>query len=67
MARPYPFPDWVLYALGVGGIVLTWHDLRFGLAAIAIGISPEYQTEKIRNLRLEDFIMGMMFLAWLLR
>jgi hypothetical protein len=69
MARPFPFPDWVLYTLVVGGIVLTWRDLRFGLAAIAIaiGISPEYQTEMIRNLRLEDFVMGTVFLAWLLR
>ena len=30
-------------------------------------MSPVYQSEMIRNLRWEDLIMGMMFLAWLLR
>lgn len=69
MGRPFPFPDWTLYALAIGGIVLSWLNVRFGLVAIAvaIGISPEYQTEMIRNLRLEDFVMGAVFLAWLLR
>jgi hypothetical protein len=69
MGQGFPFPDWVLYGIAALGILLTWRDVRFGLAAIAvsIGISPEFQTETVSNLRLEDLVMAAVFVAWGLR
>ena len=64
-----PFPAWMVYGIAILGGVLTWKDLRFGLAAIAlsIGISPELRTDLAKDLRLEDFVIAATLLAWALR
>ncbi len=62
-------PNWLLYTIAVGCGLLTWRDVKWGLTgiAIAVGISPEYRTELAKDLRLEDFVMVAVFLAWLLQ
>ncbi len=61
-------PDWLVYGIAIVCGLLTWRDIKWGLTgiAIAIGISPEYRTEFAKDLRLEDFVMIAVFLAWLL-
>lgn len=61
-------PNWLIYGIAVVCGLLTWRDIKWGLTgiAIAIGISPEYRTEFAKDLRLEDFVMIAVFLAWLL-
>ncbi len=67
--REIPFPEWFLYGTAVLGAVLTWRDVRFGLAAvaIAIGISPELRTDWAKDLRLEDFVIAAVVLLYFLR
>lgn len=64
-----PIPDWFLYAIAVFGGILAWRDLRWGLTAIAIaiGVSPEYRTAVAKDLRLEDFLIAAVVLAWFLQ
>lgn len=61
-------PNWLMYGIAIVCGLLTWKDVKWGLTgiAIAIGISPEYRTEIAKDLRLEDFVMVAVFLAWLL-
>jgi hypothetical protein len=62
-------PNWLIYGVAVICGFLTWRDVKWGLTgiAIAIGISPEYRTEFAKDLRLEDFVMVAVFLAWLIQ
>ncbi len=62
-------PNWLIYGVAVICGLLTWRDVKWGLTgiAIAIGISPEYRTEFAKDLRLEDFVMVAVFLAWLIQ
>ncbi len=64
-----PLPNWLLYGIAILGALLTWRDVRFGLAAvaIAIGISPELRTDLAKDLRLEDFVIAAVVLSWFLR
>ncbi|MCS7263860.1 MAG: hypothetical protein NZ805_03400 [Armatimonadetes bacterium] len=61
-------PEWLIYSIAAICGLLTWRDIKWGLTgiAIAIGISPEYRTEFAKDLRLEDFVMIAVFLAWIL-
>jgi O-antigen ligase len=49
--------------------LLTFVDIRIGLASLmlAIGISPEMDVGGVSNLRLEDFIVPVIFFAWFTR
>jgi O-antigen ligase len=49
--------------------ILTFADIRIGIAAmmLAIGLSPEISIAGISNLRLEDFIIPVVFFAWITR
>ncbi|MGQ9518584.1 MAG: O-antigen ligase family protein [Candidatus Fervidibacter sp.] len=67
--RPMPFPEWMVYGIAILGGLLTWRDVRFGLVAVAIsiGISSEIRTDLAKDLRLEDFVIAAVVMAWLLR
>lgn len=62
-------PKWLIYGVAVVCGLLTWRDVKWGLTGIAIviGVSPEYRTEFAKDLRLEDFIIVAVFLAWLIQ
>jgi len=59
-------PLWVLGGLA---FALTVLDPRIGLGLLifVIGISPEFEIWGVNNVRLEDFLLPVLLLSWLLR
>ena len=49
--------------------ILTFIDIRIGLAALflTIGMSPELTIGEVSNVRLEDFVVPVIFIAWITR
>lgn len=61
----------LMFGVVIAAIVylLTLYDIKIGLGLmlLSIGISPEIQVGGINNLRLEDFLVPVIFFAWLTR
>ncbi|MDP6958906.1 MAG: hypothetical protein QF645_08850, partial [Planctomycetota bacterium] len=59
----------VAVALAAMAYLLTFVDIRLGLGLmiLCIGLSPEVEVGGFKNLRLEDFLVPALLLAWILR
>ncbi|HLF93968.1 MAG TPA: O-antigen ligase family protein [Planctomycetota bacterium] len=64
---------WVFLQVGAAGALfvyfLTFVDIVLGLAILigCVGLSPEISFGGVQNLRLEDFVIPALLMAWLLR
>jgi len=64
---------WVFLQVGAAGALfvyfLTFVDIVLGLAILigCVGLSPEISIGGVEHLRLEDFVIPALLMAWLLR
>lgn len=64
---------WIFLEIGAAGALLvyllTFVDIVLGLAIVigCVGLSPEISLAGLHHLRLEDFVIPALLLAWLLR